>query len=63
MQNTIWFLDTVTEDKLTVVTLEQMYQMVLILLKDFHPKDCMVDEFCWGYSEIDTENYVIDEIS
>ena len=39
----ICFLDTITDYKLTVMIWERLYKMVLILLKDPHPKGCTVD--------------------
>ena len=63
VQNTLWFLDAITEYKLTVMIWDHLYRTVLSPLKDSHSKDSMIYEFCLGYSEIDKANYVHDEIS
>ena len=63
VQYTLWFLDAITEYKLTVMIWDNLYRTVLILLKDPHSKNSMIYEFSWGYSDIDKANYVNDEIS
>ena len=47
----------------TVMIWKILYLMGLILLKDPHSKGGMIDEFCWGYSEIGKKNYANDDIS